>query len=71
MLVFFDDIVVYFKSWEKHIKHVYKVFQIIENKFKLYVKMSKYVFGKQQVEYLGYTFHRKGSSLTLKRFKLS
>jgi hypothetical protein len=36
-LVSFDDILIYRKSWEDHIKHVDQVLQILENK-KLCVK---------------------------------
>jgi hypothetical protein len=46
MLVFFDDKLIYRKSWEEHIKHVDKVLQILENN-QLYIKRSKYAFGKQ------------------------
>jgi hypothetical protein len=59
VLVFFDDILIYRKSWEEHIKHVDQVLQILKNK-KLYVKISKCYFGKQEVEYLGHIFSREG-----------
>jgi hypothetical protein len=59
VLVFFDDILIYRKSWEDHIKHVDKVLQILENN-QLYVKISKCSFGKQEVEYLGHIVSREG-----------
>jgi hypothetical protein len=59
VLVFFDDILIYRKSWEEHIKHVDKVLQILENN-QLYVKMSKCAFGKQEVEYLGHIVSHEG-----------
>jgi hypothetical protein len=59
VLVFFDDILIYRKSWEDHIKHVDKVLQILENN-QLYVKRSKCSFGKQEVEYLGHIVSREG-----------
>lgn len=31
VLVFFDDILIYRKSWEEHIKHVDKFLQIFES----------------------------------------
>jgi len=52
-LVILNDILIYRKSWEEHIKHVDKVLQIIEND-QLYVNKSKCSFGKQEVKYLGH-----------------
>ena len=62
VLVFFDDILIYRKSWEDHIKHVDQVLQILENN-QLYVKRSKYSFGKQEVEYLGHIVSREGANV--------
>jgi hypothetical protein len=50
VLVLFDDILVYRKSWEDNIKHMDKLLQIHENN-KLYVKICKSDFGKQEVKY--------------------
>ena len=60
VLVFFDDILIYIKSWEDHIKLVDKVLQIMENKYQLYVRRSKCAFRKQEVEYLGHIVSREG-----------
>jgi len=53
VLVFFDDILIYNKSWKDHVEHVDKVLQLLEEK-QLYVKRSKCFFGVQEVEYLGH-----------------
>ena len=53
VLVFFDDILIYSKSWKDHVEHVDKVLQILEEK-QLYAKISKCFFGVQEVEYLGH-----------------
>ena len=53
VLVFFDDILIYSKSWEDHVQHVDKVLQLLEA-HQLYVKPSKCFFGVQEVEYLGH-----------------
>ena len=37
VLVFFDDILIYNKSWEDHVQHVDKVLQLLEA-HQLYVK---------------------------------
>jgi hypothetical protein len=47
VLVFFDDILIYNKSLQDHVRHVYKVLQ-------LYSKISKCFFGVKEVEYLGH-----------------
>jgi hypothetical protein len=53
VLVFFDDILIYNKSWEEHVQHVDKVLQLLEEQ-QLYAKPSKSSFGVQEVEYLGH-----------------
>ena len=53
VLVFFDDILIYRKSWEDHVRHVDKVLQ-------LYVKPSKYFFGVKDVEYLDHIVYHEG-----------
>ena len=44
VLVFFDDILIYNKSWEDHVQHVDRVLQLLEVE-QLYVKPSKCFFG--------------------------
>jgi hypothetical protein len=58
VLVFFDDILVYSKTWEEHIKHLGQVLSLLEeNQF--YAKMSKCTFDKDEVEYLGHIISKK------------
>ena len=59
MLVFFDHILIYSKSWEDHVRHVDKVLQLLKEK-QLYVKPSKYFFGVKEVEYLGHIVSHEG-----------
>jgi hypothetical protein len=49
VLVFFDDILIYNKSWEEHVQHVDRVLQLLEEK-QLYANPSKCAFGVQEVE---------------------
>ena len=49
VLVFFDDILIYSKSWKDHVEHVDRVLKLLEEK-QLYAKGSKYFFGVQDVE---------------------
>jgi hypothetical protein len=44
VLVFFDDTLIYSKSWEDHVQHVDKVLQLLKEK-QLYAKPSKCLFG--------------------------
>jgi hypothetical protein len=59
MLVFFDDILIYSKSWEDHVQHVDKVLQLLKEQ-QLYAKPSKCFFGVKEVEYLGHIVSHEG-----------
>ncbi|KAH9324652.1 hypothetical protein KI387_004830 [Taxus chinensis] len=59
VLVFFDDILIYSKTWEEHLQHVNKVLEVLE-KHTLYAKPSKCSFGVQEVEYLGHIVSHEG-----------
>ncbi|KAL5784719.1 hypothetical protein ACOSQ2_007111 [Xanthoceras sorbifolium] len=52
ILVFFDDILIYSKSWEKHVSHLEEVFFILES-HQLYVKLKKCQCDRDEVNYLG------------------
>ena len=68
VLVFFDDILIYSKSWEDHVQHVEKVLQLLEA-HQLYAKPSKCFFGVQEVEYLGHIVSHEGVRQILKKLK--
>ena len=53
VLVFFDDIHVYFEDWDNHLVHLQLVFDVLQQN-QLYVKLSKCAFGDTKVEYLGH-----------------
>ena len=53
VLVFFDDILIYNRSWKDHVQHVHMALKLLEEK-QIYAKTSKYFFGVQEVEYLGH-----------------
>jgi hypothetical protein len=44
VLVFFDDILIYSKAWEDHVRHVDRILQLLKEK-QLYAKPSKCFFG--------------------------
>ena len=52
VLVFFDDILIYNKSWEDNVQHVDKVLKLLEAQ-QLYAKPSKCFFGVQEVSHEG------------------
>jgi hypothetical protein len=66
--IFFDDILIYKKSWEEHVQHVEKVIQILEEK-RLYASSSKCAFGVQEVEYLGHNVSHEGVKVDPKKIK--
>lgn len=55
VLVFFDDKLIYSKTWEEHLQHVDQVLQLLED-HQLYAKPSKFSFGLKEAEYLGHSF---------------
>jgi hypothetical protein len=60
-LVFFDDILVYSRSYSYHIKHLEQVFQLLQ-KGKWKVKLAKCSFDQRQIAYLGYVISEQGVS---------
>jgi hypothetical protein len=68
VLVFFDDILTYSKSWEDHVRHVDKVLQLLMEK-QLYSKPSKCFFGVKEVEYLGHIVSHEGVKVEPNKIK--
>jgi hypothetical protein len=59
LLVFFDDLLIYSKTWEEHLRHVDQILSIMEEQ-SLYAKESKCEFGMTEVPYLGHIIGAKG-----------
>ena len=68
MLVFFDDRLIYNKSWKDHVQHVDKVLKLLEEK-QLYSKTSKCFFGVKEVEYLGHIVSHEGVKVDPNKIK--
>ncbi|XP_038982115.1 uncharacterized protein LOC120110620 [Phoenix dactylifera] len=59
VIVFFDDILVYSKSKEEHMKHLDQVLSILEE-HNFYIKPSKCAFMQEELEYLGHIVSGQG-----------
>jgi hypothetical protein len=59
LLVFFDDLLIYNKTWEEHLRHLDQILSIMEEQL-LYAKESKCEFGIMEVLYLGNIIEAKG-----------
>ena len=68
MFLYFDDILIYSKSWEEHVQHVDKVLQLPKEQ-QLYAKLSKCFFGVKEVEYLGHIVSREGVKVDPNKIK--
>jgi hypothetical protein len=68
LLVFFDDLFIYNKTWEEHLWHVDHIFSIMEEK-SLYNKESKCEFGMIEVLYLGHIIGEKGVQVHQEKIK--
>jgi hypothetical protein len=58
-LVFFDDILVYNKTWKEHLRHLDEVLNIMGSQ-SLYAKESKCEFGMTELLYLGHIISAQG-----------
>jgi hypothetical protein len=59
VLVFFDDILIYRKTWTDHLSHVDRVLHLL-SQHQLFLKQSKCAFGALEVEYLGHLVGKDG-----------
>jgi hypothetical protein len=61
VLVFFDDILIYKRTWEEHLKHLDEVLNTMESQ-SLYAKESKCEFGMTKLLYLGHIISCTGGT---------
>lgn len=66
VLVFFNDILIYSGTWAAHLQHVDLLLQLLR-KHKLFVKMSKCLFGMEEFEYLGHIVGHEGVKVDPKK----
>jgi hypothetical protein len=62
VLVFFNDILVFSRSWSEHLQHVKQVFQALCD-HKLALKRSKCSFGMNTMMYLGHIISESGVAM--------
>ena len=67
-LVFFDDILIYNITWDKHLQHVDKILQLLRD-HKLFLKLSKWSFVVEEVEYLGHIVGCEAVRVDLKKIQ--
>ncbi|KAA0040843.1 Ty3/gypsy retrotransposon protein [Cucumis melo var. makuwa] len=68
VLVFFDDILIYSRNMEDHLKHIEIVFLVLR-KHELFANQKKCSFGMARVEYLGHLISDKGVEVDLEKIK--
>ena len=68
-MIYLDDILIYFKTREKHWKCVRKMLERL-CQFKLYAKLSKCFFMIQMIEFLEYIISNHDDFMNLRRMKI-
>jgi len=65
---FFDDILIYSKTWEDHLRHTDKVLGILEQQ-SFFAKASKCEFGMIEILYLGNKICAQGINVDEEKIK--
>jgi hypothetical protein len=68
VLVFFDDILIYRKTWKDHLTHGDQVLSLLAH-HQLFLKQSKCAFGASEVEYLGHLVGKDGVRVDPKKIE--
>jgi hypothetical protein len=68
VLVFFDDILIYRKTWTNHLTHVDQVLRLL-SQHQLFLKQSKCAFGASEVEYLVHLVRKDGVRVDPKKIE--
>ena len=68
VLVFFDDILIYNKTWKEHMHHLEVVLNILHDQ-DLVAKLSKCEFGLTEILYLGNIVGQDGVKVDLEKTK--
>jgi hypothetical protein len=68
VLVFFDDILIYIKTWSSHLAHVNQFLHLL-SKNQHFLKQSKCSFGASEVECLGHIVGKDGVRVDPKKIE--
>jgi hypothetical protein len=68
VLVFFNDILIYRKTWTNHLTHVDQVLYLL-SQHQLFLKQSKCAFGASEVKYLGHLVGKDGVRVDPKKIE--
>lgn len=69
VVVYFDDILMYSKSLDKHVTHLKAIFDVLR-KEKLYANIKKYIFCTNKITFLGYVVNDKGIHVDQEKVKV-
>ena len=67
-VIYIDNIIIYFRTYEEHVRDLKKVLQQLEEQ-KFYLKASKCQFFYRKLEILGHICTSDGSYINLKKSK--
>ena len=59
VLAYLDNVLIFSKKEEDHVQHIQLVLEKLRE-FRLFVKLSKYVFSAEEIEFLGFIINRFG-----------
>ena len=69
VVVYLDDILIYSKTWVKHLQHIQQVLHTLRQ-HKLYANLEKFSFGMDRVHYLGYIIDQNGIHVDLSKIQV-
>jgi hypothetical protein len=69
VIVFLDDILIYYKSEEEHEHHLILVLQVLREN-QLYSKLSNCSFYQKKINYLGHIISEQGIAIDLEKMRM-
>ena len=69
MLVYLDDILVFLKNEDEDVAHMSKIFKILCN-YRLYAKLFKCHFAKNELHYFGHVVDKDGIRVDLAKIEI-
>ena len=69
VIVYLDDILIFYRSWEEHVKQLLQVFDTLQQ-HQLYLNMDKFSFAMTSIEYLGHVIDSAGIHVDPKKVQI-